>query len=252
MEHSESSAPDTAHVSGMTTPIQLNVARPEHGQRIAEMAAESRGRKQVAKGDAQQIALSTLEPGHLWLIASAGDQIVGYVAAVPISHLAVEVDNIYVERRYRGGGIGTAMTKDAFRILRDRGVSVAAISTTARNADWLAGLGVQLLDEGDSLGLATADGGFFVVKPRASERRPRIGVGFMEHDRPTAVAWSIRCGGLPSSSDVAQSFYDTFRQRRTEVDPVVPVQKAVTALAKLGRLDLVAEWLNPGAVTASI
>lgn len=64
-----------AHVEGMSVPIQLNIARPEHGQRIAEIAAESRGRKQVAKGEAQQIAASTAEPGHLWLIASAGQEI---------------------------------------------------------------------------------------------------------------------------------------------------------------------------------
>lgn len=231
------------------TAINLHRATAAHVRAIANLRADANGHASPSKPDIDLVKRSIAAPGQLWLVAQRGSEVVGYAAAVPISPVLYELDDIHLDRRFRSGGIGTALISDIFRLLQEQGVSAVAIPAHARLRDALGRLGVQMLPEGQALGLASADGGFYAVSGRNG--RTHMGVGFLPQLTRAAVAWGIDADGEPTGGQVAESFVASFSgARRQEAVDTIGDRDIIGALITLSRIDLVEAWTAPFASSA--
>jgi GNAT superfamily N-acetyltransferase len=227
----------------MRATIELHHAHPAHADAIARLRADAYGHRGARKED-HSLVRESIAAGQLWLVALRDGEVIGYSATIPISPLLAEIDSIHIDRRFRGGGIGTALIRETFRLHQQHGVASTVVHAVERVTGALQGIGVQVLPAGHSVGLATADGDLHTITPTA--RRPHLGVGMFPQAVSSAVAWAVDTSITPDITLVADSFIDTFSVlRRAEAVAALGDDTIIEFLLSLGRLDLVKQWTEP-------
>ncbi len=79
--------------------------------------------------EARQEVRDSFQPGHISLVARAGDQIQGWVGAIPTYDYAFELHPLVVWEGTRGQGIGSALVAALEERVRERGALTLYLGT---------------------------------------------------------------------------------------------------------------------------
>lgn len=96
-------------------------------QRRASLQSESDRNVLSANPDVIQLPTSQLEEQRVRVAEIAG-RLAGFSVLVPKTHNVSELDGLFVEPEFWGGGIGHALMIDAVQLARDQGASVIELT----------------------------------------------------------------------------------------------------------------------------
>lgn len=116
----------------MTPPFQIVDLRPDDSaaiDQIASLLMEAFTDWHKSLDEAREEVRESFTPGHISLVARAGDEILGWVGAIPMYDYAWELHPLVVRAETRGMGIGKALVAALEERVRQRGALTLYLGT---------------------------------------------------------------------------------------------------------------------------
>ena len=126
------------HESPVAPEFQIRPFARRHQAAARRLILEGLGERfgpidETCSPDLDDIAASYLVPGHLFVVAHLGENLIGTGALVFVEEYMAQMVRVSVAREYRGCGIGTTVVEHLIHAARERDVTRLIVET---NHDW--------------------------------------------------------------------------------------------------------------------